>query len=54
MTRVINVCGYNLFDLGFSHVWANQSTLNPSALLYSMKAKLKERFISFWKKTIVI
>ena len=39
-----------LFDLGFSHVWANQSTLNPSALLYSMKTKLKERFISFRKK----
>ena len=41
-----------LFDLGFSHVWANQSTLNPSALLYSMKTKLKERFISFWKKRL--
>ena len=43
-----------LFDLGFSHVWANQSTFNPSALLYSIKTKLKEKFISFWKKTIVI
>ena len=41
-----------LFDLGFSHVWANQSTFNPSALLYSIKTKLKERFISFWKKRL--
>ena len=41
-----------LFDLGFSHVWANQSTLNSSALPYSIKTKLKERFISFRKKRL--
>ena len=38
-----------LYDLGFSHVWNNQYTFNASALLYSVKNKLKERFVSFWK-----
>ena len=28
------------------------STSNPSALLYSIKTKLQERFISFWKKRL--
>ena len=37
-----------LTDLGFSHVWNNQSTFNASALLTCIKTKLKERFISFW------
>ena len=26
-----------LYDLGFSHVWNNQSTFNASALLFSIK-----------------
>ena len=39
-----------LNDLGFSHVWDNHCTFNVSALLASIKTKLKERFISFWKK----
>ena len=39
---------YVLTDLGFSHVWNNQSTFNASALLTCIKTKLKERFISFW------
>ncbi|MCU7801431.1 MAG: hypothetical protein KZQ70_15200, partial [gamma proteobacterium symbiont of Lucinoma myriamae] len=34
-----------LYDLGFSHVWNNQCTFNASALLFSIKNKLKERFI---------
>ena len=29
-----------LFDLGFSHVWNNQSTFNISSLLLSIKNKL--------------
>ena len=37
-----------LTDLGFSHVWNNQSTFNASALLTCIKTKLKERSISFW------
>lgn len=41
-----------LYDLGFSHVWNNQCTFNASALLFSIKNKLKERFISFWKKRL--
>ena len=41
-----------LCDLGFSHVWTNQGTFNASALLFSVKNKLKERFILFWKKSL--
>ena len=41
-----------LCDLGFSHVWNNQSTFNASALLFSVKNKLKERFIIFWRKRL--
>ena len=41
-----------LYDLGFSHVWNNHSTFNTSALLFSVKNKLKERFIAFWKKRL--
>ena len=39
-----------LTDLGFSHVWDNQGTFNASSLVVCIKAKLKERFISYWKK----
>ena len=39
-----------LTDLGFSHVWDNQGTFNVSSLVACIKAKLKERFISYWKK----
>ena len=31
-----------LYDLGFSHVWNNQFTFNVSALLVTVKNKLKE------------
>ena len=41
-----------LCDLGFSHVWNNQRTLNASPLLFSVKHKLKERFIIFWGKRL--
>ena len=41
-----------LYDLGFSHVWNNQYTFNASVLLSSVKNKLKERFVSFWKKRL--
>ena len=41
-----------LYDLGFSHVWNNQYTFKASALLSSVKNKLKERFASFWKKRL--
>ena len=39
-----------LYYLGFYHVWNNQYTFNASAILSSVKNKLKERFVSFWKK----
>lgn len=42
-----------LYDLGFSHVWDNQSTFNSFALLNAIKHKLKERYISFWHKRIL-
>ena len=41
-----------LYDLGFSHVWNNRSTFNASALLFSVKNKLKEIFIAFWIKRL--
>ena len=41
-----------LHDLGCSHVWNNHSTFNTSALLFSVKNKLKERIIAFWKKRL--
>ena len=37
-----------LMDLGFSHVWDNQGAFN--SLVVCIKAKLKETFISFWKR----
>lgn len=42
-----------LQDLGFSHVWYNHSTFNSCSLLASIKNKLKERFVSFWKKRML-
>ena len=42
-----------LHDLGFSHVWKNHSTFNSGLLLASIKNKLKERFISFWKQRML-
>ena len=39
-------------DLGFSHVWNNQSTFNIPSLLLSIKNKLKERCISYWNNRI--
>lgn len=39
-----------LYDLGFSHVWENQCTFNSFSLLGCIKNKLKERYVSFWKK----
>ena len=41
-----------LYELGFSHVWENQSTFSGMALVSSLKNKLKEMFISFWTKKI--
>ena len=42
-----------LHDLGFSHVWNNHSTFNSGLLLASIKNKLNERFISFWKQRML-
>ena len=42
-----------LHDLGFSPVWENHSTFNSGLLLASIKNKLKERFISFWKQRML-
>ena len=33
-------------------MWDNHYTFNVSALLTSIKAKLKDRFITFWKKSL--
>ena len=43
-----------LEDLGFSHVWEDQSTctFNASSLLTCIKNKLKERFLSFCNKRL--
>ena len=40
-----------LHGLGFSRVWNNHSTFNSKALIAAIKDKLKERFVSFWKKS---
>ena len=42
-----------LHDLRFSHVWNNHSTFNSRALVAPIKNKLKERFVSFWKKRML-
>ena len=42
-----------LHDLGFSHVWDNHSTFNSGPLLASIKNKLKERILSFWKQRML-
>ena len=40
-----------LHDLGFSHVWNYHITFNSRALIAAIKNKLKEGFVSFWKKS---
>ena len=42
-----------LADILGRYVWNNQSTFNPMSLLASIKNKLKERFISFWKQRML-
>ena len=42
-----------LQDLGFSHVWNNHCTFDTHALLTVIKNKLKERFVTFWKKRML-
>lgn len=38
-----------LNDLGFSHVWNNQCTFESASLILSIRNKLKDRYILFWK-----
>ena len=42
-----------LQNLGFSHVWNNQFTFDSHALFTVIKNKLRERFVTFWKKRIL-
>ena len=42
-----------LQDLGFSHVWNNHCIFDTHALLTVIKNKLKERFVTFWKKRML-
>ena len=55
MARMIKVYGYsllNLYCMTWAYAWNNQYTFNASALLSSVKTKLKERFVSFWKERL--
>jgi hypothetical protein len=40
-----------LFNIGFSHVWKNQGTLNMKRLRYAILNKLQEEYIQFWRNT---
>ena len=51
-SRWLQIVRYLQQDLGFSHVWNNQSTFNSIALLTAIKHKLRERFILFWEKRL--
>ena len=42
-----------LHDPGFSYVWNYHITFNSRALIAAIKNKIKERFVSFWKKANV-
>ena len=37
-------------DLGFSHIWENQSTFSKRCLVNSVGKKLQERYIRYWKR----
>ena len=36
----------------FLHVWANQNTFSKAKLLHAVTARLKDSYISFWRKCL--
>ena len=41
-----------LGKINFSHVWANQNTFSKAKLLHAVTARLKDSYISFWRKCL--
>ena len=41
-----------LKKLNFPHVWANQSTFSKAKLLHAVTVKLKDSYVSFWRKCL--
>ena len=39
-----------LDKINFSHVWTNQSTFSKAKLLHAVTVRLKDSYISFWRK----
>ena len=38
--------------INFSHVWTNQSTFSKAKLLHAVTVRLKDFYISFWRKCL--
>ena len=51
---LLNFVKSALKELGFSRVWKNHGTFDYSSLIYSIKMKLKEYYISFWGKVFKV
>ena len=49
---LLNFVKSALKELGFSHVWKNHGTFDHLSLIYSIKMKLKDYYISFWEKSL--
>ena len=41
-----------LETINFSHVWTNQSTFSKAKLLHAVTVRLKDSYISFWRKCL--
>ena len=41
-----------LHNIGFSHLWNNQSTFSKKRLLHAVMNKLKDSYTHFWKSII--
>ena len=41
-----------LGKINFSHVWANQSIFSKAKLLHAVTVRLKDSYISFWRKCL--
>ena len=49
---VINTVKLFLEKINFSHVWTNQCISSKAKLLHEVTVRLKDSYISFWRKCL--
>ena len=49
---LLNFVKEALKEIGFSHVWKNHGSFDHSSLLYSIRNKLNDYYISFWENSL--